>query len=80
MMWLGQYLLFAPIIATLQWIPFVGMLIAQGVSCVVLIFTFLTAVIFTSLTIGLAWLYYRPLYGLAFLSIVVIGVGILFLT
>ena len=50
-----------------------------GVSIVIWIFAFVASIILTSLTIGLAWIYYRPLYGIIMLSIVAAGVGILFL-
>ena len=71
----GICLLFSPIIYTLSWIPLVGYMLAHGFSFVVAIFAFVVSVMLSSLTIGLAWLYYRPLFGAALLAIV----GICFL-
>ena len=78
-MFLGTGLLFSPLIAVINWIPFIGWLVANGVSLIVWIFALVFSVTFTSLTIGLAWLYYRPLYGIILLSIVGVGIGIMFL-
>ena len=71
MLFIGIYLLFTPIINVLNWIPLVGWLFASGVSLVALIIAFVFSLIFTFLTIAIAWLYYRPLYGI--LMIVAIG-------
>ena len=78
-MFLGTGLLFSPLIAVISWIPFVGWLVANAVSLIAWIFALVFSVTFTSLTIGLAWLYYRPLYGIILLSIVGLGIGTLFL-
>ena len=74
----GIYLFFSPIIALVAWIPLVGYMLAQGISIVVFVFALITAGTLTSLTIACAWLYYRPLYGLLFLTLVGLGIGLLF--
>ena len=75
----GTALLFSPIIALVAWIPLVGFLIAHGVSLVVWIFAFVLAATTSLLTIALAWLYYRPLYGALLLTAVGAGVALMFL-
>ena len=79
LMFFGVGLLFSPLIALIAWIPLVGGLVAAGVSFVVWIFAFLAATILTAAVVGLAWLYYRPLYGLLMLAIVGAGVAVLFM-
>ncbi|CDW88063.1 transmembrane protein 43 [Stylonychia lemnae] len=75
--YLGICLLFSPIIYGLSWIPLVGYLMAGGFKFIVAIFAFVVSVTLTSLTISLAWLYYRPLYGLCLLGVVAIGVSLI---
>eukprot|EP00347_Sterkiella_histriomuscorum_P006683 403351833 len=79
LMYAGICLLFSPIIYTLSWIPLVGFLMAHGFKLIVAIFAFVVSVTLSSLTIGIAWLYYRPLYGAAFLGIVGVGLALIFL-
>ena len=64
----GIYLLFSPFLHTLSLIPFLGYLMSQGVSAIIMIFAFLASVILTFLTISLAWLYYRPALSLLMIS------------
>ncbi len=78
LMFFGTALLFSPLIYVINWIPFVGWLIATGVSLIVWIFALVFSVTFSCLTIGLAWLYYRPLYGIILLSVVALGLGTMF--
>lgn len=77
MMMFGIALLFSPIIALVKWIPLVGSLLAFGVGIAVWIFALVLAFTLTALTIGLAWIYYRPLYGLCLLAIVAAGILIM---
>ena len=78
LMFFGVVMMFAPIVYVIQWIPLVGWLIAHGVSIVVWIFSFIFSITFTSLTIGLAWLFYRPKYGIILLAVVAVGVILMF--
>lgn len=75
----GICLLFSPIIYTLNWIPLVGFLMASGARFIVGIFALVVSITLSALTIGLAWLYYRPLYGAALLGVVGVGVAIILL-
>lgn len=78
-MFAGICLLFSPIIYTLNWIPLVGFMMAHGFKFIVMIFAFVLSITLSALTIGIAWLYYRPLYGAAFLGVCSIGVALIFL-
>jgi hypothetical protein len=78
LMWLGSFLLFSPIIALLKWIPLVGYLLGHIASFVVGIFTFVFSSTFSLLTIALAWVYYRPLFGCLLLLGVFCGIGLMF--
>ena len=79
MMWIGIWLLFSPIISLLNWIPLVGYLLAHGFSFVVMIFALILSITLTLLTIALAWVYYRPLYGMLLLTGVGACIGLMFL-
>jgi len=65
---IGHCLLFSPIIALLNWIPLVGWLLANILSAVVFIFSLIWASTLHFLILGVAWIVYRPLYGLLLLS------------
>jgi len=77
-MFMGICLLFSPIIYTLTWIPLVGYMMAHGFGFIVGIFAFVVSITLSALTIGLAWLYYRPLIGAIFLAIVAAGLALIF--
>jgi hypothetical protein len=77
MMFFGIALLFSPIIALVKWIPLVGSLLSYGVALAVWIFALVLAFTLSTLTIALAWIYYRPLYGLLLLALVTGGILIL---
>ena len=79
-MYIGIVCLFSPIIAVFKWIPLVGWLIAHLLSVVVYIFAFIVSLCLTLITIALAWLWYRPLYGLCLLLVVSLMIGAMFLT
>jgi hypothetical protein len=80
LMWFGIMLLFSPVIYTLTWIPLVGYLMAHGFSFVVALFAMVVSLTLSSLTMGVAWLYYRPLWGIMFLSVVGVGIALIFYT
>lgn len=77
-MWIGIMLFFYPIIYTLSWIPLVGYFMAHGFAFIAGLFALIVSIVFTSLTIGLAWIYYRPLVGAILLGLVGIGLGLMF--
>jgi hypothetical protein len=73
----GITLFFSPLIYGIKWIPLIGWLIAKIASFAIWIFAFILATTCSFITIGLAWLRYRPLMGLTFLAIA--GAGIAFM-
>ena len=65
MMVIGVGLLFKPLLLVAGFIPILGSLLSAGVFVIALA----AGLVFTSLTIGLAWLFYRPLLGLVVLIV-----------
>ncbi len=65
MMVIGVGLLFKPLLMVTSFIPVLGSLLSAGVFVIALA----AGLVFTSLTIGLAWLFYRPILGLVVLIV-----------
>lgn len=78
MMLIGIGLLFSPIITLINFIPLIGTFLGYGVAIAVWIFAFIMAVVLTAFTIGVAWIFYRPLLGLCLLLVVGGGIALLF--
>ena len=78
LMFFGTVMFFSPIIYTIKFIPFIGYMVAMGISLIVWIFAFIFTLTFGSLTIGVAWVFYRPKIGIPLLIIVFIGISIMF--
>ena len=70
---LGHYLLFSPFIALLNWIPFVGFLLAGVLAVAAIIFSLVWATFLHFLILAISWVFYRPLFGAAML----VGVGLM---
>lgn len=70
---IGAFLILRPLSVVADMVPFVGGILQMGVVLIAL----LVAVPFTLGTIGIAWVFYRPLLGI---SLLVIGLGILVAT
>jgi hypothetical protein len=70
----GHYLLFTPLIRLFSMIPFVGWLLANVIAVAAVIFSFLWATMLHFLVMGVAWLFYRPLFGILLLA----GFGLIF--
>jgi len=62
---IGLAMVFSPLTAVADVIPFVGSLVGAGVA----LFAGLVSIAMSSLTIGLAWLFYRPMIGVPMLLI-----------
>ena len=76
---LGHWLLFMPIINLMAWIPLVGHLLSSILSFAAIIFAFIWASMVHLIVFALAWLYYRPLFGILMISLTVMGaVALLF--
>lgn len=69
-MFVGFKLIFAPLAVLADVLPFFGNLVGYGTSFI----AFILAAGLSLLTIGVAWVFYRPLLGIALL---VVGVGLI---
>lgn len=76
-MWIGIWLLFSPIIYTISWIPLVGYFVASGFGFVAGLFALILSIIFSLLTIAVAWISYRPVFALCLIAAVVLGVAVI---
>ena len=76
---LGHYLLFAPIIAVLAWIPLVGWLLASVVKVAAFIFAFVMGGTIATLTLGIAWVFFRPCVGITLLTVTGLGIACIWL-
>lgn len=60
---LGHFMLFTPIIKLLAWIPLVGALLSKIIAFAVGIFALIWASMLHFTVMGVAWIFYRPLFG-----------------
>ena len=67
-----------PIIALLKWIPLVGWLLGGVVSAAAFLFALVVGSVLAILVIAIAWVFYRPLFGVLMLTLVGIGVYFIF--
>jgi len=74
----GHYLLWSPVIALFKWIPFVGWLFAYVISLVACIFSCVWGTMIHLMVMTVAWIVYRPLFGLLLLCGVAACVGVMF--
>jgi hypothetical protein len=63
LMWLGLGLIFKPMSVLMDVIPLFGTIVGKGIGFV----TFIIAAVLALVTIAIAWLFYRPLLGIALL-------------
>ena len=61
----GHKLLFTPLIRLFSMIPFVGWLLASVISAAAWIFSILWGTMIHVFVMGLAWIFYRPVFGVA---------------
>ena len=62
----------------MKWIPLVGWLLGGVVAFAAAIFALVVGVVLSCLVIALAWVFYRPLYGILLLALMGIGVYFIF--
>jgi hypothetical protein len=74
---LGIFLLFMPLITLLNWIPLVGKFLGYAVALAAFVFALVLGGIVSCLTIAIAWVFFRPVFGICLLTLT--GVGIYFL-
>ena len=75
---LGLFLLFMPVISLLKWIPLVGWLLGGIVAVAAFVFALVVGSVIACLVIAIAWVFYRPLIGVLFLTLVGIGIYFIF--
>jgi len=75
MMWIGLAMMLGPISILADCIPCIGPLLGDLVEGVVCCITFPIAMFFTLVTIAIAWLAYRPQYGIPMLVVAFAIVG-----
>ena len=75
---MGFYFLFAPVIALLKWIPLVGWLLGGIFALAAFIFALVVGLLLSTLTIAIAWVFYRPLVGLLLFAAVGVGIFLIF--
>lgn len=75
---LGHYLLFSPVIKTLNMIPFVGWLLSGVVAIAAIIFAVVVGLTLSILTIAIAWVFFRPLIGVPLLILVGVSIYLTF--
>lgn len=65
----GHKLLFTPLIRIFSMIPFVGWLFANVISFAAWIFSILWGTMIHVFIMAIAWIFYRPLFGLLLLTV-----------
>jgi hypothetical protein len=75
---LGFFCLFSPIIALLNFIPLVGALLGSVAGFAAFVFSLIVGLTLSSLTIGLAWVFFRPLIGIPLLCLTAGGIYLAF--
>lgn len=74
----GTYLLFSPIIALFKFIPLIGWFLANIISFAAIIFALVIGSVMHMLTLTVAWIFYRPLFGIGLLLGVSLLISLLF--
>ena len=76
---IGHFFLFMPIIKLISWIPLVGALLSSVVGFASFIFALIWATMIHLLILGVAWVVYRPVFGIILLASVGIILGVIFM-
>jgi hypothetical protein len=69
MMWIGFCMIFQPIVTFLNVIPFLGPYFAKGLGFVIAFLSFMFTIVTATAISALAWLFYRPITTLMFITI-----------
>ena len=75
---IGHYLLFAPIISLLNWIPLVGKLISAIVGFAAFIFSLIWGSMLHLMVMTVAWIFYRPKIGFIMLAVIICMIYLIF--
>lgn len=73
LMFIGLNMVFSPLSVIADVVPFIGDLVGMGTALLAL----LLAAAFGLLTVGLAWIFYRPLIGIPLVALAVVSVIVL---
>ena len=76
---LGHLMLFTPIITLLNWIPLVGALLGGIFFAAAFIFSLIWGTMIHLIVLMVAWIAWRPCYGLCLLVCIALIVGIMFM-
>lgn len=74
----GLWMIFTPIMALLKFIPLIGSLLAGVAALASFIFAVLVGVTLSLLVIATAWLFFRPCLALSLLTVVGLGIYLIF--
>lgn len=73
MMFLGLRMVFSPVVVFADVLPILGTLLGAGLG----LFAGLTAAVLSLVTIAVAWIFFRPLIGIALFALAVGGIVLL---
>jgi len=76
---IGHYLLFSPVITLLSWIPFVGYFLSTVVAIACFLFALVWGTMLWLIILCVAWIVYRPLFGIMLLVLSVSLIALMFL-
>ncbi len=68
LMFIGLNMIFKPLSVIADVVPFIGSIVGVGTG----IIAFLISLVFSLLTIAIAWIFYRPILGVSLLVVVVV--------
>jgi hypothetical protein len=75
----GYYLLFSPLVTLLSWIPLIGGLLSWIFALAAAIIGFVIGSVNFTIIFALAWIRYRPVYGIILLTLIIILITVLVL-
>ena len=75
---LGHFMLFSPIITLLSWIPFVGYFLSSVLALAAFMFSLVWGTMLWFIILAVAWIVYRPVFGILLLCGAGILLGLLF--
>jgi len=83
LIWIGFMLIFSPISFFISYIPFLGNFLSAISAFIFAITSLLLSIVFSTFTIGIAWVFYNPMKGLVLFAIaftLMLGISILMMS
>lgn len=77
LMCMGIFVFFHPVLYDVDWIPMVGYFLRHGLHFIIGLVAFIMGTTCTTFVIGMAWIFYRPFFGIPFLLLSAAGHGIM---